>query len=176
MSGAAGKWIDHTYSNKYACPDHPESSLEELSPRLFSFNSPWGACSACHPNGLTDGVVWIFATGPRRTLPLNGSFNPRDPRDAKILNHSAIFDELQDFELNIRNVSGGLGLITLADGTTPDPNVKPFVPLANAGRSPALDAMTMFVAHGVRTPISPLSSRHHQGRKGHEVREGVLGQ
>ena len=29
------------------CPDHPESSLEELSPRLFSFNSPWGACSAC---------------------------------------------------------------------------------------------------------------------------------
>ena len=132
----------------------------------------WSACASCHPFGLTDGVVWIFASGPRRTLPLNGSFNPHDPQDAKILNHSAIFDELQDFELNIRNVSGGLGLITLADGTTPDPNVKPFVPLANAGRSPALDAMTMFVAHGVRTPISPLSSRHHQGRKGHEVREG----
>ena len=122
----------------------------------------WGACSACHPFGLTDGVVWIFATGPRRTLPLNGSFNPRDPRDAKILNHSAIFDELQDFELNIRNVSGGPGLITLADGT-PDPVVAAFTP-PNAGRSAALDAMALYVARGVRTPISPLASAHgHDG-------------
>ena len=40
----SNKWVDHSYSSKYACPDHPESSLEELSPRLFSFNSPWGAC------------------------------------------------------------------------------------------------------------------------------------
>jgi excinuclease ABC subunit A len=42
-----GKWVDHSYSSKYACPDHPEASLEELSPRLFSFNSPWGACGEC---------------------------------------------------------------------------------------------------------------------------------
>src|SRR5262249_16181041 len=43
----AGKRVDSSYSSKYACPDHPESSLEELSPRLFSFNSPWGACPTC---------------------------------------------------------------------------------------------------------------------------------
>jgi excinuclease ABC subunit A len=43
----SGKWVDHSYSSKYACPDHPEASLEELSPRLFSFNSPWGACAEC---------------------------------------------------------------------------------------------------------------------------------
>ncbi len=43
----SGKWIDHTFSSRYACPNHPESSLEELSPRLFSFNSPYGACSQC---------------------------------------------------------------------------------------------------------------------------------
>ena len=36
------------YSEKFACSDHPEASLEELSPRLFSFNSPYGACSTCH--------------------------------------------------------------------------------------------------------------------------------
>jgi YVTN family beta-propeller protein len=125
----------------------------------------WGACSACHPFGLTDGVVWIFASGPRRTLPLNGSFNPHDPQDAKILNHSAIFDELQDFELNIRNVSGGQGLIPV-DGA-PDLNVAAFNH-ANTGRSPALDAMALYVARGVRTPISPLSAHGHdvkQGRK-----------
>jgi hypothetical protein len=108
-------------------------------------------------------VVWIFASGPRRTLPLNGSFNPRDPRDAKILNHSAIFDELQDFELNIRNVSGGQGLIP-PDGT-PDPNVAAFNP-ANAGRSPPLDAMALYVARGVRTPISPLSAHDHDVKQG----------
>jgi len=134
-------------------------------------NNGWSACASCHPFGLTDGVVWIFASGPRRTLPLNGSFNPRDPEDAKILNHSAIFDELQDFELNIRNVSGGRGLITLADGATPDPVVAAFNP-ANAGRSAALDAMAQFVARGIRTPISPLSARHLEGRERHEIKLG----
>jgi hypothetical protein len=35
------------------------------------------------------------------------------------LNYPAIFDEVQDFENNIRNNSGGLGLITL-NGQTDD--------------------------------------------------------
>ncbi len=48
----SGKWQDHPFSSRYACPDHPESSLEELSPRLFSFNSPWGACAACSGLGI----------------------------------------------------------------------------------------------------------------------------
>ena len=115
----------------------------------------WSGCFSCHPNGLTDGVVWIFATGPRRTLPLNGSFNPRDPHDIKILNYSGVNDEIQDFEGNIRNVSGGLGLITLADGVTPDPVLNSFNP-PNTGRSALLDALTLFVARGIRTPNSPV--------------------
>ncbi|MFW6336243.1 MAG: excinuclease ABC subunit UvrA [Phycisphaeraceae bacterium] len=40
-------WHDTLYSEKYACPLHPECSLEDLEPRLFSFNSPYGACPAC---------------------------------------------------------------------------------------------------------------------------------
>ena len=36
-------WKEVIYSEKFACPKHPKSSLEELSPRLFSFNSPYGA-------------------------------------------------------------------------------------------------------------------------------------
>ena len=47
-----GKWIDRPFSAKYACPRHPESSLEELSPRLFSFNSPYGACGECDGLGV----------------------------------------------------------------------------------------------------------------------------
>jgi YVTN family beta-propeller protein len=117
-------------------------------------NGGWSGCVSCHPFGHTDGVVWMFATGPRRTLQLNGTFNPRDPNDMKMLNHSAIRDEVQDFELNTRAVQGGLGLITLADGTTPDPNVANFTP-PSAGRSELLDDMAFWVARGVRTPISP---------------------
>jgi excinuclease ABC subunit A len=40
-------WADTLYSEKYACELHPECSLEGLEPRLFSFNSPYGACPAC---------------------------------------------------------------------------------------------------------------------------------
>ena len=41
------KWKDQLFSATYACPKHPEANLPELSPRMFSFNSPYGACQAC---------------------------------------------------------------------------------------------------------------------------------
>jgi len=37
---------DHLFSEHFACP-HCEVSMEELSPRMFSFNSPYGACPHC---------------------------------------------------------------------------------------------------------------------------------
>ena len=43
----ASRMKEVIYSEKFACPEHPEASLEELSPRLFSFNSPYGACKSC---------------------------------------------------------------------------------------------------------------------------------
>ncbi len=36
----------HTYSQNFACPEHGVS-LPELQPRIFSFNSPHGACPRC---------------------------------------------------------------------------------------------------------------------------------
>jgi len=41
-----GKWEDHVFSELYACPICGVS-LPELTPRMFSFNSPYGACPAC---------------------------------------------------------------------------------------------------------------------------------
>ncbi|NLX13747.1 MAG: excinuclease ABC subunit UvrA [Phycisphaerales bacterium] len=41
------QWQDHPYSSRFACPRHPEANLPELTPRLFSFNSPHGACPTC---------------------------------------------------------------------------------------------------------------------------------
>jgi len=41
------------YSTFGACPNHPEVVFESLEPRMFSFNSPYGACSQCHGLGNT---------------------------------------------------------------------------------------------------------------------------
>ena len=126
-------------------------------------NNGWGACSACHPDGLSDNVVWIFGAGPRRSVSQHQDYSLDDPDDQRGFNWSAIFDEQEDFEANIRGVSGGLGLIVGADGVTPDPTLGAFTP-ANSGRNqlqvrgvPAWDAIRTFVQFGVRGPISPVS-------------------
>ena len=36
-----------TFSQRYACEDHPDELIPELEPRLFSFNAPEGACPVC---------------------------------------------------------------------------------------------------------------------------------
>lgn len=41
------------FSTKYACPDC-DVSMEELTPRSFSFNSPFGACPECHGLGFNN--------------------------------------------------------------------------------------------------------------------------
>jgi uncharacterized protein (TIGR03437 family) len=126
-------------------------------------NNGWGSCASCHPFGLTDNVVWIFGAGPRRTIPQHADFAPGDAKILRALNWSAIFDEQEDFELNIRGVSGGLGLLVGADGVTPDPTLAAFTP-ANGGRRQlkvrgqnAWDAIKEYIAKGIRTPISPVS-------------------
>ncbi|MCX5683258.1 MAG: excinuclease ABC subunit A, partial [Planctomycetota bacterium] len=47
---AAGEWRNTLYSERYACT-RCNISFEELTPRLFSFNSPYGACPQCHGLG-----------------------------------------------------------------------------------------------------------------------------
>jgi len=57
------RWQEVIYSEKFACPEHPQASLEELSPRLFSFNSPYGACKSC------DGLGRILEFDPDLIVP-----------------------------------------------------------------------------------------------------------
>ena len=66
-------WTNHTYSAKFADPDHPECALEELSPRLFSFNSPFGACPTCHGLGaILEFDEDLIVPDPERTLASGG--------------------------------------------------------------------------------------------------------
>lgn len=56
------------FSTKFACPDHG-IGIEELSPRMFSFNAPFGACDMC--NGLGESKeVDIDLIVPNRDLSL----------------------------------------------------------------------------------------------------------
>ena len=56
-------WRDTVYSEKHACSLHPHCALEELEPRLFSFNSPFGACPAC------DGLGTVLEFDETSVLP-----------------------------------------------------------------------------------------------------------
>ena len=66
-NGGDGGWEETIYSEKFACPEHPEASLEELSPRLFSFNTPYGACKSC------DGLGTILEFDPELIVPTRRS-------------------------------------------------------------------------------------------------------
>jgi YVTN family beta-propeller protein len=84
--------------------NQPPNTTISIDNRLSQ--NGWQACSSCHSEGFTDGVVWTFNTGPRKSIALNGTFDPHGSGSQRVLNYSALFDEIQDFELNIRNVSG----------------------------------------------------------------------
>ena len=70
-----GEWHDLIYSTRYACPQC-QLGYEEIEPRTFSFNSPYGACEAC--DGLGSRVEFdpdlVF---PNRELSLSaGAVSP----------------------------------------------------------------------------------------------------
>lgn len=157
----AGKELYHTSVGEF---DPATAGGAPITGRMS--NNGWGSCGACHPHGLTDNVVWIFPAGPRRTIPQHADFNPDDParKDMRILNWSANRDEQEDFELNIRAVSGGQGLIVQADGVTQETTVVDLTPAASANRRQlkirgvgAWDAIKAYEQFGIRAPISPVS-------------------
>ncbi len=45
-----GRWRDTIFSTRYACPSC-DVNMEEIEPRTFSFNSPYGACAVCEGMG-----------------------------------------------------------------------------------------------------------------------------
>lgn len=70
----------------------------------------WVGCVGCHPFGTTDNVTYVFPAGPRQTVDVSASFNA-GANVHRVLNWTAIFDEVCDFELNTRGVAGGTGAI-----------------------------------------------------------------
>jgi YVTN family beta-propeller protein len=101
------------------------------------------SCASCHNDGGHDGRVWDltgFGEGLRNTTSLRG----RAGRAQGFLHWSNNFDEVQDFEGQIRNLAGGTGLMSDTDfntGTRSQP-----LGQAKAGVSSDLDALAAYVA------------------------------
>ncbi len=99
------------------------------------------SCASCHNDGGSDGRVWDltgFGEGLRNTINLRGRAGAQG-----FLHWSNNFDEVQDFEGQIRNLSSGTGLMANTDFNTGTRNQ----PLGDvkAGVSSDLDALAAYV-------------------------------
>ena len=61
-----------TYSQRYACPNHPDELIPELEPRLFSFNAPQGACPTCTGLGTRMEIDPELVFNPNLTIAEGG--------------------------------------------------------------------------------------------------------
>ncbi|MBV8337420.1 MAG: beta-propeller fold lactonase family protein [Alphaproteobacteria bacterium] len=142
------------------------TDIRDIIPRNFrgkQSKDAWSSCGSCHNDGLSDGVTWIFGTGPRRTKPLDGMFSKQDPEDQDILNWSAIRDSNTDFNNNSRAVQGGCGFASdnfdpgncFAKGNMTGANPAIYDHGITQGGSDALDAQTLWIFTAVRPLHQP---------------------
>ncbi len=113
---------------------------DAADPRLA--RDSYMSCASCHNDGGQDGRTWDLTglgEGLRNTIPLRG----RAGMGHGFLHWSANFDEVQDFEGQIRKLSGGIGLMSDAAffaGTRSQP-----LGITKAGQSTDLDALAAYV-------------------------------
>ncbi len=112
------------------------------------------SCATCHVDGGSDGRVWDFTgrgEGLRRTTDLRG----RSGLGHGNVHWSANFDEIQDFEHDIRGPFGGAGFLPLTPLQFFDQHPSPTT--GKTGLSPELDALAAYVTSltPATTPRSP---------------------
>lgn len=124
------------------------------------------SCAACHNDAGHDGRTWDitgFGEGLRNTITLRGHGNHG------MLHWSANFDEVHDFEGQIRNLAGGTGLMTdtqFNTGTRNQPLGDP-----KAGVSADLDALAAYV-----TSLTTESNSPHRNTDGNLTATALEGE
>jgi large repetitive protein len=99
------------------------------------------SCASCHNDGAHDGRVWDltgFGEGLRNTIDLRG----RSGTGHGLLHWTGNFDEVQDFEGQIRSLAGGTGLLTDANFAATQNTLG----TPKAGLSADLDALAVYVS------------------------------
>jgi DNA-binding beta-propeller fold protein YncE len=126
--------------------------VDPLKHRNKAADNGWSSCASCHEDGHSDNVTWIFETGPRQTIPLEGTFARNDLSDHRILNWSGVRGSNTDFNNNARGIQGGKGFATDVRGE--DRTARVFNHGPTQGISDSLDALSEWVAT-IRAPIMP---------------------
>jgi YVTN family beta-propeller protein len=144
----------------------PIRDINPLLHRGKQSNNGWSSCASCHPDGLSDNVTWIFAAGPRSTLPLDAFVAKDNGLDQKLVLWSALRGSNTDFNNNSRAVQGGCGFasdafapagacLTLGPNTLANPNI--YDHGVTQGGSDALDVQSLWV-QTVRPLLQPQPS------------------
>jgi YVTN family beta-propeller protein len=113
------------------------------------------SCALCHLDGGHDGRTWDFTQrgeGLRNNIPLKGHAGIAEGR----VHWTGNFDEIQDFEQDIRSAFSGSGFMTAAQfntGTRSQPLGDP-----KAGVSADLDAVAAYLGSLTETDPSPFRS------------------
>ncbi len=113
------------------------------------------SCATCHNDGGQDGRIWDFTQrgeGLRNTIDLRGRVGLGHGN----VHWSGNFDEIQDFENNIRNHQGGSGLITASAISSPLGTPK-------VGLSVELDALAAYVGSLNRDTLPKSPFRNSDG-------------
>ncbi len=107
LSGLGSKHEEIAMSAKYTCP-RDGFSFMEIEPRLFSFNSPYGACEVCHGLGTKTlfGEDTCDACGGKRLRPeaLNVLIGDKNIVDVSSLSIKEAFDFFRDLKLTEREL------------------------------------------------------------------------
>ncbi len=92
----------YTYSQRYACVDHPGEDIPELEPRLFSFNAPQGACPVCTGLGSRLEIDPELVFNPNLTI-AEGAIRPynRVNSDAWYMKRLAVVAEEHGFSVQV---------------------------------------------------------------------------
>ncbi|MFO1351169.1 MAG: hypothetical protein U1F68_11065 [Gammaproteobacteria bacterium] len=150
------------------------TQLRDINPVQFrgkQSDSAWSSCGSCHPDGLADGVTWIFGDGARNTIPLDGLYSKiNGAHDIRINNWTAPRDSATDFNNNSRNVQCGTGFAggdapkfcnPASAGGLPNPAVRDHG--ISQGASEALDMETEWIQTTVRAPNQPKAANADAG-------------
>ena len=159
----ATSFVDGVSNQHVLLTEHDTTASEPLSATLllgkrlfFDSNDErlssqsYLSCAACHADGGHDGRTWDFSDvgeGLRNTIDLRG----RSGTGHGLVHWTANFDEIHDFENDIRDIFKGNGLMSDADFA----NTAATLGSPKAGLSGDLDALAAFVSSLSRLGQSP---------------------
>jgi YVTN family beta-propeller protein len=124
------------------------------------------SCASCHNDGMDDGRTWDLTgmgEGLRNTVNLRGRSGAQG-----FLHWSANFDEVQDFEAQIRSLAGGTGLMT--DGEFNTGTRSQALGNPKAGVNADLDALAAYVAS-----LSTFANSPHRNNDGSLTANAIAG-